>query len=213
MTRHNTSKMTESIPINIARALLPNRMDYVKLSHIYTPLRADQQLESQLKYVLPQSANITWTHLCPNWKGFGEPYYEIIYENSEDGTCITLPIISCSIESGYYEPFTWPIPPIRLRENTTLTLYVSLPSSPPAPPMPQPIPFSLKVLGFEDILPESAPQYILDDSSPSAWSFIKDDSTQMYSLLTPIQLNSTASVHPHSVTIPKSSDLILAGIP
>lgn len=203
-----------TIPINIARALLPNRRDYVKLSHIYTPLRADKQLDSQLKYFIPLSANITWTHLCPIWKGFGEPMYELIYESPVDDNYITLPIIPYSIESGYYQTFEWPIPPIRLREGATLTLYVNLPSSPPGPPLQHPIPFSLKLLGFEEILPESAPQYILNDTSLlTSWSFIKDDSAQTYSLLTPIQLNSSSSIHPQSVTIPKSSDLILCGIP
>jgi hypothetical protein len=205
--------MTESIPVNIARALLPNRRDYVKLSHMYTPLRPDQQEDTRLKYILPQSSSITWTHICPIWKGFGEPYYEMMYENLTNGICITMPIIPSSIESGYYQPFTWPIPPMKLGENTTLTLYVTLQSSPPAPPMPAAIPFSLKLLGFEDILPESVPQYILYDGEMSSWSFIKDESTQTYRLLTPIELNTSTAVYLHSVTIPKSSDLIISGMP
>lgn len=204
--------MADSIPINIARALLPNRKDHIVLSHIYTPLRPDSQTGTQLKYTLPYVPNLSWTHLCPSWhdsiSSTSEPYYEIIYEDHIDHKYITLPIIPSSIASGYYQPFVWPIPSMQFHNDAKLTLYVSFSSvhSQTAPP------FSLKVLGFEDILPESATQYIMEDTLEEAWSFIKDDTAQTYSLLTPLSQRPRYPIT-NTVSIPKSTDLIISGIP
>lgn len=204
--------MTESIPINIARALLPHRKDYVVLSHIYTPTRPDFENESIIKYTIPFAKNVTWTHICPYWTGAKEPYYHLFYSPKSSGQhSLTVPF-SATIANGYYQPFEWPIPPAPLH-NATFEIVAYKPTNATSEDT-----LRIKILGFEDILSENASEYIYEDKwhplpNEAQWAFRLNPTTNLYTFLYPLERAQQAHHPPHPVVIPNSSDLILAGIP
>ena len=199
-----------SIPINIARALLPGRRDYISLSHIYTPSRPDAETDTTVTYKIPYAKGVTWTHICPHWTGAQEPYYHLFYV-SPTADPLTVPF-PAAIANGYYQPFEWPIPPAPLGEA-----HFKLVAFKPARSTPEET-LRIKILGFEDILPENASEYIYEDKyhplpSQSQWSFRLNPTTNLYKFLYPLERAQHPHHPSHPLVIPTASDLILAGIP
>lgn len=199
-----------SIPINIARALLPNRKDYVVLSHIYTPIKPDSETDTSITYKIPFAKGITWTHICPHWTGTQEPYYHLFYV-SPDNDPLTVPFPS-AIANNYYQPFEWPIPPAPLDSAHFEIVAYKPPRTAPEDTL------RIKVIGFEDILPEGVSEYIYEDKyqplpNQSQWSFLLNPVTNLYKFLYPTE-RAQQPYHPaYPLVIPNCSDLILAGIP
>lgn len=199
-----------SIPINIARALLPHRKDYIAISHIYTPIKPDYETSTTITYKIPYVRNITWTHICPFWTGKEEPYYNLFYISPSSDPLIVP--FSATIVNGYYQPFEWPIPPVPLGP-AHFEIVVYKPNSATSEDN-----LRINILGFEDILPENASEYIYTDKyhllpNPEQWSFRLNSATNLYKFLYPLE-RAKQSQHPSDpIVIPKSSDLILSGIP
>ena len=197
--------MAINIPINIARALLPNRKDYVMLSHIYTPLRPDFETDSTITYKIPYAANVHWTHICPIWTGEHQPHYTLLYEDTGLRTSIAVPM-EADIISGYYQPFEWPIPAVHFKPGAYLCIRINKPLLSKTMDT-----LRINILGFEGILPDSAPEYIYENThDPSSiWSIRCDTST--YTIIPPIA-RSKYPIHKEAVIVSHSSDLILRGI-
>lgn len=199
-----------SIPINIARALLPSRKDYISLSHIYTPIKPDAETDTSITYKIHYAKGVTWTHICPHWTGSQEPYYHLFYV-SQQVDPLTVPF-PASIANGYYQPFEWPIPPAPL-DGAHFEFVAYKPTSASKEDT-----LRIKVIGFEEILPEGVSEYIYEDKyhplpNPAQWSFCLNPTTNLYKFLCPTERAQHLHHPSYPLVIPNCSDLILSGIP
>ena len=192
-----------SIPVDIAHALLPNSRDHVLLSHIYTPIHPDAETETTVTYKIPLIQNITWTHIRPYWTGENTVHFTLVYENPTTHSSITLPFAT-TITEGTYQQFEWPIPPAPLDQGAYLALILTT-----TPAIIKGATLRIKVIGFEDILPENASEYIYEGKSHSTeWAFRLNSATNRYTLFYP-----TTSITTFPVIIPSSMELLLAAVP